>query len=114
MSLPDGISFDLAQLRGRAVRPKRWFSNNPAKSVSHSTELRLSCCWETDDGYVALFALNGEFGTEADLWVRDADGFLYGAGIATLSRIRVRRDLRPVSRNGTTRVPIGSASASAG
>ena len=33
-----------------------WFSNNPAKSVSHSSELNLSCSWSTDDGFVGLIA----------------------------------------------------------
>ena len=63
-----------------------WFSNNPANSVSHSSELHVSCGWSTADGYVGLVASETALGTKADLWVETADNFLYGSGSASLSR----------------------------
>ena len=111
LSLPNDITFDLSSCE--VVRStETWFSNSPARSVAHTTDFRLSCSWETDNGYVALFAMDGEFGSAADLFVQTSDGFVYAPGIATLSRTAFEStfELIPEWDEG---VPIGSAAASA-
>jgi len=85
LDLPTGISFDLAGCEAFRMTDK-WFSNNPAKSVSHSSELHVSCGWSTEDGYVGLVASETALGTKADLWLETADSFLYGSGSASLNR----------------------------
>jgi hypothetical protein len=112
LSLPNDVSFDLGNCE--AFRStESWFSNSPARSVEHSTDFRLSCSWESDNGYVALFASDSEFGPTADLFVRTADGFVYSAGVATLSRSSFAATFELIPEWDDEGVPIGSASASA-
>ena len=111
LALPTGISFDLAGCETFRMTDE-WFNNNPANSVSHSSELQLSCGWSTEDGYVGLFASETDFGTRADLWVETGDNFLYGGGSVSLSRstFDATFDLYP---KWDEAVPPATASASA-
>ena len=112
LSLPNDVSFDLGSCE--AFRStESWFSNSPARSVEHSTDVRLSCSWESDNGYVALFASDSDFGPTADLFVRTADGFVYAAGVATLSRSAFEATFELIPEWDDEGLPIGSASASA-
>ena len=111
LELPTGISFDLAGCQAFRMTDE-WFNNNPANSVSHSSELQLSCSWSTEDGYVGLIASETALGTKADLWVETADDFLYGSGSVSLSRSAFEATFDLYSKYDESE-PAGSASASA-
>ena len=111
LDLPTGISFDLAGCEAFRMTDE-WFSNNPAKSVSHSSELHVSCGWSTEDGFVGLVASETALGTKADLWVETADNFLYGSGSVSLSRSAFDATFDLYSKWDESE-PAGSGSASA-
>jgi hypothetical protein len=109
--LPDDISFDLSSCDIFRIS-EDWFSNAPTHSVSHSGQLDLSCGWETEDGYAALFAVNYDVATGANVWISSGGSFLIGAGDATLSSsaFEASFDLYP---GWDAEEPVGTASASA-
>ena len=83
-------------------------------SVSHSTELRLSCSWEFDDGFDhALFAASTDFGRGLDLVSNGDMASSTAAAIASLSRSAFDTTFRPVPGLGRGADPVGSASACA-
>ena len=111
LTLPDAISFDLGSCE-IASSTEHWFSNQPTHSVSHSSELGLTCGWETDDGYVSLFAVSQDFGAVSTLWISSGEEFLFGAGTASISpsAFDATYDLYPGWDEAD---PVGTASASA-
>lgn len=111
LELPTGISFDLAGCQAFRMTDE-WFNNNPANSVSHSSELLLSCSWSTEDAFVGLIASETALGTKADLWVETADNYVYGSGSVSLSRSAFEATFDLYSKYDDS-VAAGSASASA-
>jgi len=109
--LPDDITFDLSSCEILRIT-QDWFSNAPTKSVSHSGQLDLSCGWETEDGYAALFAVNYDVATGANVWISSGDSFLIGAGDATLSSSSFEASFN-LYPGWDAEEPAGSASASA-
>lgn len=113
LDLPEDISFDLASCSA-VTDSFTAFSNNPASFVQQFSEIQVFCMWETADGFVNLFAANGDFGTFADLFVTDASGEYFGFGDASLTdtAFSATWDLFPAQEGGELD-PVGSASASA-
>lgn len=111
LELPTGISFDLGGCDAFRMTDE-WFNNNPANSVSHSSELQLSCSWATEHGFVGLIASETALGTKADLWVETADDFFYGSGSVGLSRSAFEATFDLYSEYDESE-PAASASASA-
>ena len=91
-----------------------WFSNSPAHSVQHSSDFRLSCGWDSEQGYVALFASDSDFGPTADLFVATPDGFVYAPGDVELTRTSFEGTFELIPEWDDAGTPIGTASASAG
>jgi hypothetical protein len=113
LELPDEISYNLSPCFA-GVDSFTVFSNSPASSVDRFSELQLSCGWETADGFVSLFASNGDFGGFADLFVSDTSGDYFGFSEGTLTdeSFSATWDLFPVDEGGELD-PVGSAEASA-
>jgi hypothetical protein len=112
LALPGGIAFDLSGCEA-ARFTESWFANRPTATVSHFSELRLACGWETEDGYVSLFAVDGDFGQWADVFVQSADSFVYGGSDPTLSRSAVDVTFDLYSAAEDEPETVGSASARA-
>jgi len=113
LNLPEDISFDLGSCLA-GVDSFSAFSNSPASSVQQFSEVQVFCMWETADGFVNLFAANGDFGSFADLFVSDASGEYFGFGDANLTdtAFSATWDLFPAEEGGELD-PVGDASASA-
>jgi hypothetical protein len=75
--LPDGEAVDLSPcFAGRAVYT--FFSSNPAASIYRNQGIFLNCSWETDDGFVGLFATAERWGTFSDIFLAVDDTFVWG------------------------------------
>jgi hypothetical protein len=110
--LPDGAAVDLTTcFAGRAVYT--FFSNSPAANLFRSQGLSLSCSWETENGFVGLFATAERFGTFADVFVAIGDIFAFGFDPdATLTETEFATSLDLVSEDDFETV-VGTATASA-
>ena len=111
LSMPDDITFDLGSCEIIRIT-QDWFSNTPTKSVSHSDQLDLSCGWETEDGYAALFAVTYDAATGANVWISSGGSFLIGGGDATLSSSSLEASFN-LYPGWDAEEPVGTASASA-
>jgi hypothetical protein len=113
LSLPNDVSFDLSGCEAMQTS-ETWFSNSPAHSVEHRSDFRLSCGWDSEQGYVALFASDNDFGPTADLFVATPDGFVYAPGNVELTRTSFEGTFELIPEWDDEGNPIGTASASAG
>ncbi len=73
LTVPGAEAFDLAGCFA-AVQDLTFFTTNPSAFVDRFENINLFCSWETDGGFVQLFAIADAFGTFSDLFVADASG----------------------------------------
>jgi hypothetical protein len=113
LDLPGDITYDLSSCQG-FLDTFTVFQTNPASFVSHSSQLQLSCFWETADGFVNINGFADEFGTFADVFMSDATGEYFGFADATLTTetFSAVMDLFPADQGGELD-PVGGAEASA-
>ena len=84
LDVPGAASFDASGCLA-AVQDIQFFATNPSSFVDRFSNFSLSCSWETDAGFVDLFAQSDTFGGSADLFVSDASGEYAGFDDATLT-----------------------------
>jgi hypothetical protein len=113
LTMPNGATFDLSSC-GAFSDTYTQFSNAPAASVSRFSSFDLSCGWETEDGFVGLFATAGDFGGFSELFIVDGEdtyfGFPSSELILTTQAFEASYDIVSADDGGD---PVGSATASA-
>ena len=104
---------DLADLSGcfAAEQNLTYFSTNPSAFNDRFREFNVSCSWETDDGFVSLFAFRDAFSAFGDIFISgesmEVGGF--NEAILTETSLELAVDLEDFINGGT----VGSAEASA-
>lgn len=90
------------------------FTNAPASFVARFSSFDLSCGWETENGFISLFATANEFGGFSDLFIVDGDdiysGFPSGEVTLTPDAFEASYEIVRADDGGE---PVGSATASA-
>jgi hypothetical protein len=113
LTMPNGATFDLSSCVAFSDTYTQ-FSNAPAASVSRFSSFDLNCGWETEDGFVGLFATAGEFGGSSELFIVDGEdtyfGFQSGELILSTQAFESSYDIVAADDGGD---PVGSATASA-
>lgn len=113
LTMPNGATFDLSSCTAFSDTYTQ-FSNAPAAFVSRFSSFELNCGWETDGGFVGLFATADEFGGFSDLFIVDGEDTYFGfpSGGLTLSPqvFEASYDIVAADDGGD---PVGSATASA-
>ena len=72
LTMPNGATFDLSACQ--AIRDTYTeFRNAPAAFVGRFSSFNLSCEWETEDGFIGLFAVADEFGGFSEIFVADGE-----------------------------------------
>jgi hypothetical protein len=113
LTMPNGATFDLSSCS--AFRDTyTQFTNAPASSVFRFSSFDLSCGWETENGFIGLFAVADEFGGFSDLFIVDGDQTYFGfpSNGVTLSPEAFEASYTIVSADDGGD-PVGSATASA-
>lgn len=112
--LPDGTVVPLDDCFAEHVI-ETFFATNPAQPpasfVFRSEVVTLSCSWETDGGFVDLFATSDEFGAFSDLFIATGETFVFGFSEDTVLTTETYSATFTITdpEGG----PVGSASASA-
>lgn len=113
LTMPDGATFYLSSCVAFSDTYTQ-FSNAPAAFVSHFSSFDLNCGWETDDGFVSLFATAGEFGGFTELFIVDGEDAYFGFPSSDLTlttqAFASSYDIVSADEGGD---PVGSATASA-
>jgi hypothetical protein len=113
LTMPNGATFDLSSCAAFSDTYTQ-FSNAPAASVSRFSSFDLNCGWETDDGFVGLFATADEFGGFSELFIVDGEdtyfGFPSSGLILSTQAFEASYDIVSADDGGD---PVGSATASA-
>lgn len=113
LTMPNGATFDLASCAAFTDTYTQ-FSNAPAASVSRFSSFDLNCGWETENGFVSLFASAGEFGGFSELFIVDGADTYFGLPSSELTltteAFEASYDIVAADDGGD---PVGSATASA-
>ena len=113
LTMPNGATFDLASCAAFTDTYTQ-FSNAPAASVARFSSFDLNCGWETENGFVSLFAAGGEFGGFTELVIVDGEdtyfGFPSGELTLTTQAFEASYDIVAAEDGGD---PVGAATASA-
>ena len=84
ITLPGADLTDLSSCSG-TFRDTTFFGTNPAGFNVRFAEFSVSCEWETETGFVSLFASADEVGAFADIFIVDAEREIGGGIEATLT-----------------------------
>jgi hypothetical protein len=84
LALPGGIVYDAAGCNAFS-ESITVFATDPASFVGRFDQVSLSCQWETEDGFVQLFAESDGFFASSALFVEDASGAYFGSSEALLT-----------------------------
>ena len=113
LTMPNGATFDLGSCAAFSDTYTQ-FSNAPAATVSRFSSFDLNCGWETENGFVGLFATGDEFGGFSELFIVDGEdtyfGFPASELILTTQAFEASYDIVAADDGGD---PVGSATASA-
>jgi hypothetical protein len=113
MPMPSGATFDLSSCVA-VTDTYTQFSNAPASTVSRFSSFNLSCNWETETGFIGLFAGVDEFGVFSDVFIVDGEeqyiGFPVGPITLTTEAFDATYEVFATDDGGD---PIGSVTASA-
>jgi hypothetical protein len=113
LTMPNGVAFDLSSCQA-FTDVFTQFSNSPASAISRFSSFDLNCSWETESGFVSLFAVADEFGGFSELFIGDGEDAYIGipAGPFTLTTAEFAGDYEifDAEEGGD---PVGTASASA-
>ena len=115
LELPTGITFDLSSCSASHDTFTE-FTNAPASSVFHATQLVLDCHWEVGGAFVSLFAFADEFETFSNVFVSGPDLELSGVptGPVTFTTETYTASFDLIDHlDETATEPVGSAEASA-
>lgn len=113
LTMPGGATFDLSSCS--AFRDTyTQFNNAPASSVFRFSSFDLSCGWETENGFIGLFAMADESGGFSELFIVDGEQTYFGipSNGVTLSPEAFEASYAIVSADDGGN-PVGSATASA-
>jgi hypothetical protein len=113
LTMPSDATFDLSSCLAFSDTFTQ-FSNAPASFVGRFSSFDLSCGWETETGFIGLFASADEFGGFSDLFIVDgqAEYFGFPSGDVTLSPEAFEASYAIVAADDGGD-PVGSATASA-
>jgi hypothetical protein len=113
LTMPNGVTFDLSSCQA-ATDTFTQFSNMPASPVSRFSSFDLNCGWETENGFVAVFATANEFESFTEVFVADGEDTYFGVPSApftlTTEAFAAEYEIFSADDGGD---PLGSASASA-
>ena len=115
LQLPLGITFDLSSCVAERDAFAE-FSNSPASSVFHDSQLVLECNWEVDGTSIFLIADADELEKGANLVVESADALFFGGTdtnmTLTTESFAAALELKQLG-DAPGSAPVGSAVASA-
>lgn len=111
LTMPNDTVFDLSECQA-ATDTFTEFSNAPASSVFRSSSLNLGCSWETEEGFIGLFAAVDFGDVFSDLTIVEGEEQTNGfpTGPVTLTTEEFAADYEILSEDGD---PLGTATASA-
>jgi hypothetical protein len=113
LTMPNGVEFDLSSCEAFTDTFTE-FTNTPASTVSRFSSFDLNCGWETENGFVGLFATANEFDGFTEVFIADGEDEYFGfpSGPFTLTTAEFSADYEIVSATEGGD-PVGTASASA-
>lgn len=113
LTLPGDLVYDAAGCNAFS-ESITLFATNPASFVARFDRTILSCQWETDDGFVQLFADSDGFLAFSDVFVVDSSGAYFGSTEALLTSAAYDADFDLRDAESEEEGPaVGSATANA-